>query len=201
MRSLLIVIAFVAGTGTAEAQSLEEAVLTLHRSGAQSKVRQDAPGVVVADDINLEVRVVDPAACTVRVTNRSRPTMRTISGEWDDKPAAPSPNLDALYMEYHLGWVIPDGVKKVSEVLGTRNGVVVDQIPDARWRLPGSPGDEVKCQVWPGGRRTCSDSVEFSRISIVRGLPDQEERTNRVDRALVRIYADLCKGAARRVPF
>lgn len=201
MRSLSIVLALVLGAGTAEAQSLEDAVLTLHRSGAQSKVRQEAPGVVVAEDINLEVRVVDPTACTVRITDRSRPAMSTISGYWDDKLAAPSPNLNALFVEYHLNRVIPNDVKKVAEVLGARNGVVVDQIPDARWRLPGSPGDEVRCQVWPGERRTCSDSIEFSRISIVRGLPDQEARTARVDRALVRIYADLCKGAVKRVPF
>jgi hypothetical protein len=197
----LPVLAALVAAEPVHAQSLEESVLSLERAGHQSRVRQDGPGIVVADDMNLEVRVVDPAACVVRITNRNRPATRAIPGGWDDKPAEPAPNLDALYQEYHFGRVVTDAIKKVPEVLGTRNGVVVDQLVDAKWRLPGSPGDEVRCQIWPGGRRSCMDYIEFSRLSIVRDLPDQEGRTARVDRALVHVYADLCKGAARRVPF
>lgn len=191
----------LAGCAAASAQSLEESVLTLERSGAASKVRREGPGLIVAEDINLEVRVVDAVACTVRITDRSRPELKTITGEWDSTPAKPSPNLDATHHEIYFGRVIAADIKKVPEVLGTRSGVVVEKLDDARWRLSGSPGDEVWCQFWPDKRKTCWDERKYSRISIVRGLPDQEERTGRVDRALVSIYADFCKGAQKRVPF
>lgn len=189
------------GCPAASAQSLEESVLTLERSGAASKIRREGPGLIVAEDINLEVRVVDAVACTVRLTDRSRPEFTTITGEWDSAPAKPSPNLGATHREIYFGRVIPADIKKIPQVLGTRNGVVVEKLDDAQWRLPGSPGDEIWCSFSPDKTKTCWDEKEYSRISIVRGLPDQRERTGRVDRALVSIYADFCKGAQKRVPF
>ena len=194
-------LAVIAWSGGAAAQSREETVLPLQRSGAQSTVRREGPNVVVVDGLNWEVRVTDPAACTVRITDRSRPAESRISSEWGTGPSTPSPNLDALYKELYLGRVIPGDIKKVPQVVSTRNGVVVEQIVDANWRLAGSPGDEVWCQFWPDGRKTCSDNLTAERISIVRGLPDQDERTARVDRALGHLYAELCKGAPKRVPF
>ncbi|WP_156647825.1 hypothetical protein [Methylobacterium sp. Leaf87] len=155
----------------------------------------------MASDINVEARVVDAAECSVRITDRNRPASKTIRGEWDDKPATPSPNTDGLYRELYLGRVVAQDIKKVPQVLGTRNGVVVEQIVDGKWRLAGSPGDDLWCIFWPDGRKSCSDNIEFERMSVVRNLPDQEERTKRVDRALVHLYGDLCKGAQKRVPF
>ena len=185
----------------ASAQSLEETVLTLERGGAQSKITSEGPGVVVASDINLEVRVIDPAACSVRITQRSREPLK-ISGSWDkSEPTVDMSEFMATHKEVYLGRIIPSDLKKVPEILGTRNGVVVEKIDDARWRLSGSPGDEVWCQFWPKNPKTCWDHVEYSRLSVVRDLPDWNERAARVDRALVHLYADLCKGAAKRVPF
>ncbi|MCJ2074478.1 hypothetical protein MKK68_02225 [Methylobacterium sp. E-016] len=197
----LAVVAAIAWSGGATAQSLEETVLPLQRSGAQSMVRREGPDVVVVDGLNWEVRVTDPAACTVRITDRSRPAESRIRSDWGTGPVKPSPNLEALYKEIYLGRVIPGDINKVPQVISTRNGVVVEQIVDANWRLAGSPGDEVWCQFWPDGSKSCSDSLTVERISIARGLPDQDERTTRVDRALVHLYGDLCKGAAKRVPF
>lgn len=185
----------------AKSQSLEETVLTLQRSGAQSTVRREAPNIVVVDDLNWEIRVVDPAACTVRITDRNRPAESQIRTGWGAGPVKPSPNLDSVYKELYLGRVIPADIKKVPQILGTRGGVVVEQITDANWRLPGSPGDEVWCQFWPDGSKTCWDHIETTRILMGRSAPDQSERTTRVDRALVHLYADLCKGSAKRVPF
>ncbi len=168
-------------------------------SAVEDQVRR--PGVVVASDINLEVRVIDPAACSVRITQRDREPL-TVSGSWDkSEPAVDMSEFTATHKEVYLGRVIPGDIKKVPEILGTRNGVVVEKIDDARWRLSGSPGDEVWCQFWPKQPKTCWDHVEYSRLSVVRDLPDWTERAARVDRALVHLFADLCKGAAKRVPF
>lgn len=198
--TIAMVVAIAWGSG-ATAQSLEETILPLQRSGAQSTVRREGPNVIRVEGLNWEVRVTDLAACTVRITDRSRPAESQIRSDWGTGPVTPSPNLDALYKELYLGRVIPSDTKKVPQVVSTRNGVVVEQIVDANWRLAGSPGDEVWCQFWPDGRKTCSDYLLAERISIVRSLPDQDERTARVDRALVHLYADLCKGAVKRVPF
>ncbi|MHC1999586.1 hypothetical protein ACYQR9_04000 [Methylobacterium sp. CM6241] len=199
--SIVVLAISLMGHNAASAQSLEETALTLHRSGAASTVKREAPGVVVVADLNWEVRVTNEASCTVRITDRNRPAFKSISGEWDNKPATPSPNTDGLYQELYLGRVVAENIKKVPQVLGTRNGIVVDQMTDAKWRLPGSPGDEIWCIFWPDGRKSCSDNVEFERLSIVRGLPDQDERTARVDRALVHLYANLCKGSQKQIPF
>ena len=184
--ALLIVAAITASPATA--QSLEETVLTLEREGAVSSIRQEGPGVIVADDF-IEVRVLDPAACAVRITQR------------DHTPDKSMAEFMATHKEVYLGRVIPGDIKKAPQVLGTRNGVVVEKMDDAQWRLPGSPGDEVRCQFWPKMHKTCWDHIEYSRLSMARNLPDWNERTTRIDRALVHLYADLCKGAQKRVPF
>ena len=200
MRISVVLLLVLSTSGSATAQSLEETVLTLERAGAVSSIRQETPGVIVADNL-IEVRVVDPATCTVRITQRhSEPT--TVGGSWDkNAPAIDVGEFMATHKEVYLGRVIPADIKKVPQVLGTKNGIVVEKLDDANWRLPGSPGDKVWCNFWRNGTKYCKDNLEYSRLSLVRDLPDWNERAARVDRALVHLYADLCKGAQKRVPF
>ena len=185
----------------ARAQTLEETLLVLVRAGAESAVTREEPGVIgVRDGVDWEVRVVDSVACTVRITDRAwRPTTE-MQMSWSSSPTQMD-NPAPKGQEFYLGRVVAADVKKVPLIRGTRNGVVVDQLQDALWRLPGSPGDNVMCWLGAKGDKSCSDSVDFSRLMGIDGLPDQAERTTRVDRAMTHLFGDLCKGALRRVPF
>lgn len=184
----------------AAAQSLEETVLPLLRSGAESTFKWKGAGIVV-DGANWEVKVVDPVNCTVRVTYLDwKPYTEIRSGWGEDGPVIRSENLNAQYRELYLNRVIPSEIKKVPKVLGTNRGVVVDQIVDGQWNLPGNHGDEVWCQFWPKGNKTCWDKIDVDRVAV-RGLSDERERMMRVDRALTHLYGDLCKGSNKKVPF
>jgi hypothetical protein len=199
-RRTVIALAVAIAGGPAAAQSLEETALTLERSGAVSTIVRAGPGVVVADGF-LEARVVDEPSCTVRITRLDRKPYTEMSSGWGDGPTTRSENLDALYKEVHYGRVIPVDMKRVPDVRGTRNGVVVEQTVDGKWRLPGSPGDQVWCQVWPKREPTCWDALEVSRILPPGAVSDSPERTARIDRAMTHLYGDLCKGAPKKVPF
>lgn len=195
----VIALAVALVAGPAAAQSLEETALTLERSGAVSTIVRTGPGVVVADGF-LEARVVDEPGCTVRITRLDRKPYTEMSSDFGG-PVTRSENLDALYREIHFGRVIPGDIKRVPDVLSTRKGVVVEQTVDGKWRLPGSPGDEVWCNVWPKMAPTCSDALEVHRILPPGAVTDGAERAARIDRAMTHLYGDLCKGAPKKVPF
>ena len=199
MRLLAIVLALVVGAGTAEAQSLEEAVLALQFGGRTAGVRQESPGVAVSSN-GIEARVVDAANCVVRVTDRNRPAYVETRRGWDG-PSVREENTSAKYDEWYLGRVIPSDVRKVEGYKSmSRDGVDTRPLADANWRLAGSPGDEVWCNFWPDATKHCVDHRDVERIAPWNS-PTQDEDTQRVDRALTHIYADLCKGAPKRVPF
>ncbi|WP_452181344.1 hypothetical protein [Heyndrickxia sporothermodurans] len=198
--SELLLLALITAS-PASAQSLEETVLTLQFGGRTSAIRQEGPGVIVAQANNMEVRVFDADKCIVRLTDRDRPAFSEIQMNWSGPPTR-SENMNALYKEMYLGRVIPSDIKKVAGYQSmSADGLETRPLPDATWRLPGSPGDEVWCNIFPGKTKYCQDHIDIERISPIRNLPGQADATARTDRALVHLYADLCKGAPKRVPF
>ena len=184
----------------ASAQSLEETALTLQFGGRTAAIRQEGAGVIVVEASNMEIRVIDAEKCVVRLTDRNRPAFTDMHMDWSGPPIRME-NTNALYEESYFGRVVPQDVKKAPDIRGTRNGVVVEQIVDGKWRLPGSPGDEVRCYFWPNKTKSCQDHIDIERISPAENSLSKADDTARVDRALVHLYADLCKGAQKRVPF
>lgn len=183
MRAALGVVALTCWAGAVSAQSLEEAVLTLESGGADFPVTRPEQGVVVGGD--REVRLLDAKACAVRITDLDRAPFEVSSSFDAGAPKTDVRAMLATHSELYLGRAA--AAVKAPQVLSRRNGVPVDQIPDGKWTLTGVPGSEIRCTFWPDGRKTCWREVEFERVSMVRGLSDQAERTARADAAVARV--------------
>lgn len=114
-----------------------------------------------------------------------------------------SPSGDGLTRTFFLNRVIISEIKKDSASTRTTD-IPIFKKPDYRWVLPGNHGDELVCvtskRFSDGSRPTCrTGEIEFERWSLSNSAdPDQPAR---VDRALVHLYANLCKGTHRKTPF
>jgi hypothetical protein len=181
------------------AQPLEESFLTLLHAGAHSVIKKREHGTVVIDDqAKWEVRVLDEASCAVRVTDLEwTPTTEVRS---DFRGSTITVENALAHRDYFLDRVIASNIRKISEVLEAVKGRLTRERPDAIWLLAGNYGDELWCSYRPGGKKTCWDKIEFRRGTGI-DAPDESERIQRVDRAMVRVFGDLCKGAPRKTPF
>jgi len=199
----LIATLCMAGLGwsqPANAQSLEETVLTLYRVGAQSEITKREPGLVLTGGTDsLEIRVVDQERCVVRITDKDRKPTTTLKVDWGGKDVIERPNTDATHEEFFFDRVLTAEITEIPAVEASSTGGVTRQSAEAKWLLPGNDGDELRCVYWPDGRKTCSNKIEFDRTlpSTLRHLPDYEARAWRVDQAVAHLYVHLCKGTNR----
>ncbi|KAA2236427.1 hypothetical protein [Salinarimonas soli] len=178
----------------ATAQPLEDALLTLIRFGAESVIVKREPGLIVTGDSpHVEVRVLDQENCVVRVTDLDWKPTREQKMLWGG-PATVVENTDSTHRDYFLGRVIASEIKKVSSVLERVAGRVTRERKDAKWLLVGNHGDETQCIYFPASEKHCTNQIEFDRA-------DEQDRAARSDKALVRIFGDLCRGTTRKTPF
>ena len=181
MRSIIFVSCLLLLSVEARAQSLEETLATLQGVNPSTLHRVD-PSTVENGAGGIRFRTVDAAKC---IASSTMP------------PSQGSNVLGDVLGNIKIGKIVR--TYYFNEAIASKTHKDYGENPDDAWIIQGNYGSNVHCDSEDDKNETCSDSAEFLRGPST--LPDYEKQASIIDRAIVHLFADLCKGASQRTPF